>query len=110
MEGLDEAEEDQYFNDNPKIIPVFKVEILHTLTTYIEDKEDEIPVDDWTLKEIWLQQETTEMEMKVSERVQASALEELNLVDADTDAEPKAILIVKDMVPVDKEELKNFLR
>ena len=50
------------------------------------------------------------MEMKVSERVQASALEELNLVDADTDAEPKAILIVKDMVPVDKEELKNFLR
>ena len=67
-------------------------------------------MDDRTLKEIRLQQEVTEKEMKVSQRVQASALEELNLVDADTDAEPKAILIVKDMVPVDKEELKNFLR
>ena len=32
MEGLDEAEEDQYFEDNPKIIPFFKVDILHTLT------------------------------------------------------------------------------
>ena len=35
MEGLDEAEEDQYFNDNPKIIPVFEVDVLNTLTIYI---------------------------------------------------------------------------
>ena len=110
MEGLEEAEEDRYFTDNPKIILLFEVDMLQTLTTYIEDKEDEIPVDDQTLKEIRLQQEVTEKEMKVSQRVQASALEELNLVNADTDAEPKTILVVKDMVPVDKEELKNFLR
>ena len=28
MEGLDEAEEDQYFEDNPKIIPLFEVNII----------------------------------------------------------------------------------
>ena len=35
MERLDEAEEGQYFNDNPKIIPVFEVDVLNTLTIYI---------------------------------------------------------------------------
>ena len=44
MEGLDETE-DQYFHDNSKIIPLFEVDILHTLTTYVEDKQNEIPVD-----------------------------------------------------------------
>ena len=54
MEGLDEAEEDQYFEDNPKIIPPFEVDIIQTLTSYMseEDKEGEILVDDKTLKEL----------------------------------------------------------
>ena len=48
--------------------------------------------------------------MQVSQRVQASALEELNLADSNTDVEPKTILIAKEMLSVDKEELKNLLR
>ena len=32
MEGLDETEEKHYFNDNPKIIPLFEVDIVHALT------------------------------------------------------------------------------
>ena len=28
LEGLDEIEEDQYFHNHPKIIPLFEVEIL----------------------------------------------------------------------------------
>ena len=103
MEELDEAEEDRYFNDNPKIIPLFKVDILQTRTSYIEDKEDEVPVDKWSLKEIRLQQEATKKEMQVSQRVQASAVEELNL--ADTEAEPKTILIANEMLVAEKEEL-----
>ena len=108
MEGLDEAEEDQYFTKNPKIIPLFEVDILQTLTTYREDKESEIPVDEQTLKELRLQQEATEKEMKVSQIVQASRLEELNL--ADTDSLPRTILIAKEMRAVDKEELKKLLK
>ena len=55
MEGLDEVEEDQYFTKNPKIIPLFEVDILQTLTTYREDKESEIRMDENTLKELRLQ-------------------------------------------------------
>ena len=98
-------EEDQYFTDTPKIIPLFEVDILQTLTTYIEDKKSEIPVDEQTLKELRLQQEATEMEMKLSQRVHASALQELNL--ADTNATPRTILIAKEMLSNDKEELKK---
>ena len=83
MEGMDEAKEDRYFTDNPKIIPLFEVDILQTITTYIEDKESGIPVDEHTLKELRLQQEATEKEMKVSQRVQASLLGELNLATTD---------------------------
>ena len=46
----------------------------------------------------------------MSQRVQASALEELNFADADTDVESRTILIAKEMLLVDKEELKNLLR
>ena len=46
--------------------------------------------------------------MKVSQRVQASLLEELNL--ADTDSLPRTILIAKEMRAVDKEELKKLLK
>ena len=81
MEGLDETKEDQYFHDNPKIIPLFEVNILHTLTTYVEDKQHEILVDDHTMQELHLQHKAMEKEMKVFQRVQASALEELNLAD-----------------------------
>ena len=38
MEGLEEAEEAQYFEDNPKIIPLFEVDILQMLTPYIEEE------------------------------------------------------------------------
>ena len=54
LEGLNEAEEDQYFEDNPKIIPLFKVNIMQALTPYVDedDKGEEIPLDDKTLREL----------------------------------------------------------
>ena len=57
MEGLDEIEEKQYFNDNAKIIPLFEVDIVQALTPYVEEQPDTVPVDEQTLKEIRLQQE-----------------------------------------------------
>ena len=93
MEGLDEAEENHYFNDNPKIIPLFEVNILQALTSYIEDTQGDIPIDDKMMKEIHLQQEATEKEMKVSQRVQALALEEVNFAEAIINT--FAIIIIK---------------
>ena len=66
MEGLDEAEENNYFNDSQEIIPLFEVDILQALTSYV-DTQDDVPMDDRTIKEICLQQEATEREMKVSQ-------------------------------------------
>ena len=40
MEGLDEDEENRYFDDNPKIIPLFQIDILQTLTPYVDSQED----------------------------------------------------------------------
>mgnify|MGYP000488744169 CR=1 FL=1 len=44
--------------------------------------------------------------MKVSQRVQASTLEDLDLANAN--AEPKAILMAKEMSLADTEEMKNL--
>ena len=109
MEGLDDAKEDQHFNDNPKIMPLFKVDIVKALMPYFgeNDKEDEVQVDDKTLTELRLQQEAMEREMQVSQRVHASALEELNR--ADIDAQPKTVLIAKEMQSADKEKLTELL-
>ena len=50
-------EEAQYFEDNPKIILLFKVYILQSLTPYIEEEanKQEIFVEDKMLKELRLQ-------------------------------------------------------
>ena len=83
MEGLDEIEEKHYFNDNPKIIPLLEVNILQALTPYVEDQPDTVQIDEQTIKEIRLQQEACEKEMLVSQTVQVSSIEELNLVEED---------------------------
>ena len=111
MEGLDEIEEKQYFNDNPKIIPLFEVDIVQALTPYVEDHPDTILVDEQTLKEIRLQQEACEKEMLVYQRVQASSLEELNLAEDDLESQPKAIIIAKEMrYEEDKQKPKDLLK
>ena len=111
MEGLDETEEKHYFNENPKIIPLFEVDIVQALTPYVEDHPDTILVDEQTLKEIRLQQEACEKEMLVYQRVQASSLEELNLAEDDLESQPKAIIIAKEMrYEEDKQKPKDLLK
>ena len=48
--------------------------------------------------------------MLVSQRVQASSLEELNLAEDDLESQPKAILIAKEMRYEDKQKLKVLLK
>ena len=108
MEGLDEVEENHYFNDNPKIIPLFEVDILQVQTPYVDSQE--LPLDEQTMKEIRLQQEATEREMKISQRVQASTLEEVNLVEEVNVLEPRTMLAVRDMLMVDKQQLIGLLK
>ena len=110
MEGLDETEEKHYFNENLKIIPLFEMDILQALTPYVEDQRDTVPIDGQTIKESRLQQEACEKEMLVSQRVQASSLEELNLSEEESRMQPKAMLIAKEKLYDDKQRLKNLLK
>ena len=86
------AEVNHYFEEKPKIIPQFEIDVVDIITPYIsneakeaETSDIEDAVDDKTLRKVCLQQEVMEKEMQVSHRVQASTLVELNLVDDDTE-------------------------
>ena len=48
--------------------------------------------------------------MLVSQRVQASSLEELNLVEDNSEIQLKAILIAKEMLYENKQKLKSLLK
>ena len=54
MEGLGDGEENQYFADNAKIIPLFEIDIVEIMTPYLGDdeKEADVHVDDKTLREL----------------------------------------------------------
>ena len=41
MEGLDDVEEDQYFNDNPNIMTLFKIDIIKAFTPNFGENEKE---------------------------------------------------------------------
>ena len=64
------------FEENPKIIPLFEIDVVDITAPYICDEANEAEtsdtedaVDDMTLRELRLQQEAMEREMQVSQRV-----------------------------------------
>ena len=102
MEGLDDTEVNQYFEENPKIIPLFEIDVVDIIAPYISDEANEAEtsdtedaIDEMTRRELRLHQEAMERKMQVSQRVQASTLEEFNLTDDDN--EQRTILIAKEM-------------
>ena len=38
MEGLDDNEIDQYLEENPKIIPLFEVDVFEIITPYVNSE------------------------------------------------------------------------
>ena len=115
MEGLDDGEVNQYFDENPKIISLLEIDIFDINTPYISHGEKDVdssdteePLDDKTLRELRLEQEAMEKEMQASQCVQAFALEELNL--ADIDMEQQTMLIAKEMKSSDKTKLTELQR
>ena len=113
MEGLEDKEIEQYLEENPRIIPLFEIDVVEIITPYINNEnlgtgELNQQEDPKSLKEFQYQQEAMEREMQVSQRVKTSVLPELNL--ARGDSEQKMMLISNDMPPNDKTELVNLLQ
>ena len=46
MERLDDGEVNQYFEENSKIIPLFKIEVVDIITPYISNEEKETDIFD----------------------------------------------------------------
>ena len=73
LEGLADEEVNQYLQENPKIVPLFEIDIAESVTPYILEPEEnnEEPYKE-VIRELRQAQEAPETEMAVSQRVKAS--------------------------------------
>ena len=95
LEGLADEEEDQYLQDNPKIVPLFEIDVAEAVSPYVlQPDETDAEPDKEAIRELRQAQEALEREMAVSQRVKASQLEEVNLGTAE---EAKPVHIAKEM-------------
>ena len=97
LEGFVDEEVDQYLQENPKIVPLFEIDVAEAVAPYImqpENADEELNKE--AIRELRQVQEALEKELAVSQRVKASQLEEVNLGTAED-----AILvhIAKEMTP-----------
>ena len=74
FEGLDDGEVIQYFDENPRIIPLFEIDVVDIITPSMSNGEKDVDVldgeetlDDKNLRELPLQQDAMEREMHVSQ-------------------------------------------
>ena len=107
LEGLADEEEAQYLQENPKIIPLFEIDIAEAVAPYLPQPEEaEAEPDKDAIRELRQAQEALEREMAVSQRVKASQLEEVNLGTTD---EAKPVHIAKEMKSEDKMTMITLL-
>ena len=68
LEGLADKEVDRYLDEHPRIVPLFKVDIVEAITPYVEQPEEigDEPDRD-TIRELRQAQESLEWEMAVSQ-------------------------------------------
>ena len=94
LEGLADEEEDQYLLENPKIVPLFEIDVAEAVSPYLLQPDGtEAGPDREAIRELRQAQEALEREMAVSQRVKVSQLEEVNLGTAE---EAKPVHITKE--------------
>ena len=107
MEGLAEEEVDRYLEEKPKLVQLFKIDVVELVTLYMADKdmerEEELrEPDSKAVAELHYAQEALERGMERSQRVKASTLEEVNLGSI---LEPRALQVAKEMMPKAKDAM-----
>ena len=108
LEGLADEEVDQYLQENPKIVPLFEIDVAEAVSPYIlQPKENDEEPDKEVIRELRQAQEALEREMAVSQRVKASQLEEVNL---GTTEEARPVHIAKEMTPDNKTAMITLLK
>ena len=99
---------DQYLEENPKIVPLFEIDVAEAVSPYITQPDDVgKELDKETIRELRQAHEALEREMAVSQCVKASQLEEVNL---GTEEDARAVYIAKEMSPESKMAMITLLK
>ena len=109
LDGLADNELDRYLEENPWIVPLFEIDVVEVVISYVSGKElktekDPTIPDVETVLELRSAQEAVEKEMVISQWVKAPTLEEINL---GTIEEPRLVNVAKEIVKVNMRKLRH---
>ena len=100
LEGLEDKELERYLDENPRIVPLFEIDIGGTVESYtfpIETTTRDVEPSEDAIVELRRTQEAFEREMEISRRVATTELEEINVGTMD---DPHIISIAKNIPPI----------
>ena len=110
LEELNDTELEAYLDENPQIIPLFEIDVLETATVYVPKsmlQEEAYEPDLKAMLELSRARKAFVKEIKISRRVTASALEEINIR---TTKVPQLLSIAKDLLPTEKTAMTEMLQ
>ena len=108
LEGLDD-ELKNYLAENPRIVPLFDIDVIETVgayTTPVIVRDEEGEPDTEILMEFHRAQDTSEWEMEISQRVTMSLLEEIYIGTANA---PRSLSILEELPPSEKAAMVELL-
>ena len=109
LEGLEDEDLERYLDENPRIVPLFEIDVGETVESYaspieISGRCDELGED--VIAELRRAQEAFEREMEISRWVAAIELEEVNM---GTTEDQHNISIAKNLPPTTRTTMITLL-
>ena len=97
LEGLKDDELEKYPDENPRIVPLFEIDVVETNETYTTSTPaaewDDEPSEE-AIMELRCAQDAFDQEMEISRHITATTLEEINV---GTPEAPGALSVAKDL-------------
>ena len=107
LEGSDDTELGAYLDKNPRIIPLFEIDILENTNEYVAaaTPNGEYELDPESLLELSKAQEMFGREMEISRQVMTSTVEDINVGSVEA-----PLSIAKDLTLTEKTAMTNLQR
>ena len=109
LEGLEDEELELYLDENPRIVPLFEIDVGETTDSYaspIESTGHDDKLGEAAIAELQWAQEAFEREMEILRRVAATELEEIKVGTTD---DPRTISIAKNLPPTTRTTMLTLL-
>ena len=110
LEGLDDTELEAYLDENPRIVPLFEIDVMETIAEYVPTstlQEEEYEPNPESIIELSRAREVFEKEMEISCRVISSTLEEVNIGTTEV---PQLLSIARDLTSGEKTAMTKLLQ